>query len=32
MAQGLPEEFIQVANEKLARINAAYDQISRSRA
>ncbi|WP_417517021.1 TerB family tellurite resistance protein [Minwuia sp.] len=31
MAQGMPEEFIAVANEKLAKINAAYDQISRSR-
>ncbi|WP_416899728.1 MAG: TerB family tellurite resistance protein [Minwuia sp.] len=31
MAQGMPEEFIAVANEKLAKINAAYDQISRIR-
>jgi len=31
MAQGMPEEFIEVANEKLAAINAAYDQISDSK-
>lgn len=31
MAQGLPEEFAQVANEKLAKINAAYDQVTRER-
>jgi DnaJ like chaperone protein len=31
MAQGLPEEFIQLANEKLAAINAAYDQVRRAR-
>jgi DnaJ like chaperone protein len=31
IAQGMPEEFVQVANEKLARINAAYDQICRAR-
>ncbi|MCZ6605750.1 MAG: TerB family tellurite resistance protein [Alphaproteobacteria bacterium] len=27
IAQGLPEEFVSVANEKLAAINAAYDKI-----
>ena len=31
MAQGLPEEAIQVANQKLARINAAYDEIAKER-
>lgn len=31
MAHGMPEEFIQVANEKLAKINAAYDQITKAR-
>lgn len=31
MAQGLPEEFIAVANEKLASINAAYDKIRDAR-
>lgn len=30
-AQGLPEEFIELANEKLAAINAAYDRIKRER-
>ena len=30
-AQGLPEEFVAVANEKLAKINAAYDRISKER-
>ncbi|MBO6782175.1 MAG: TerB family tellurite resistance protein [Alphaproteobacteria bacterium] len=28
IAQGMPEEFIEVANDKLAAINAAYDRIS----
>ena len=27
IAQGMPEEFIEVANDKLAAINAAYDKI-----
>jgi DnaJ like chaperone protein len=31
IAQGLPQEFIDVANEKMASINAAYDQISKER-
>lgn len=31
MAQGLPQEFIDVATEKLAAINAAYDRIMRER-
>ncbi|MFC4350035.1 TerB family tellurite resistance protein [Fodinicurvata halophila] len=31
VAQGMPEEFINVANDKLARINEAYDKISRQR-
>lgn len=30
-AQGVPEEFIEVANEKLARINEAYDRIRAQR-
>lgn len=32
MAHGVPEEFIEVANRKLAALNAAYDQIARERA
>lgn len=31
MAKGMPEEFIELANEKLARINDAYDRIKRER-
>ncbi len=31
IAQGLPEEFVEVANRKLAAINAAYDKIKRER-
>jgi DnaJ like chaperone protein len=31
MAQGLPHEFIELANEKLATINAAYDKIAKER-
>lgn len=31
MAQGLPEEFIEVANRKMAEINAAYDRIKKER-
>lgn len=32
MARGVPKEFIDVANRKLAALNAAYDQIARERA
>ncbi len=31
IAQGLPEEFVEVANRKLAAINAAFDKIKRER-
>lgn len=31
MAQGLPEEFVAMANQKLATINAAYDKIAKER-
>lgn len=31
IAQGMPQEFIEVANEKMAAINTAYDQIQKSR-
>lgn len=31
MAQGLPHEFVELANEKLATINAAYDKIAKER-
>lgn len=31
MAQGLPQEFIDLANEKMATINAAYDAIKKER-
>jgi DnaJ like chaperone protein len=31
MAQGVPEEFIEVANRKLAAINAAFDMIQKER-
>ncbi len=31
MAQGVPEEFIEVANKKLAAINAAYETVQRER-
>ncbi len=31
IAQGMPEEFVAVANEKLAVINAAYDRIKQER-
>lgn len=31
MAKGMPEEFIELANEKLAAINDAYDRIKRER-
>lgn len=32
MAQGVPAEFIEVANARMAAINAAYDEIQRARA
>lgn len=31
IAQGLPQEFVAVANQKLASVNAAYDRIARER-
>jgi DnaJ like chaperone protein len=31
MAQGMPAEFVQLANDKLATINQAYDQVCRER-
>lgn len=31
IAKGLPEEFIDIANQKLAAINAAYDRIAKER-
>ena len=31
IAQGLPEEFVEVANRKMARINAAWDRIKAAR-
>lgn len=31
MAQGVPQEFIDLANEKMAAINAAYDRIEKER-
>tara|TARA_B100000513_G_scaffold96132_2_gene40755 strand:+ start:97 stop:855 length:759 start_codon:yes stop_codon:yes gene_type:complete len=31
MADGMPQEFIDLANEKMASINAAYDQIKKER-
>jgi DnaJ like chaperone protein len=31
VAQGMPEDFIEVATEKVATINAAYDQICKQR-
>ena len=31
IAQGMPEEFIEVANDKLAAINAAYDKVAAQR-
>ncbi len=31
MAQGLPQEFVDLANEKMAAINAAYDRIGKER-
>jgi len=32
MARGVPKEFIDVANRKLAALNAAYDEIAKERA
>ena len=32
MARGVPEEFIKLANDKLATINTAYDRVRRERA
>lgn len=32
VAEGLPQEFVDLANEKLAKINAAYDAIKKMRA
>ena len=31
IAQGMPEDFIDVATEKVAAINAAYDEITKQR-
>ncbi|WP_373088855.1 TerB family tellurite resistance protein [Sneathiella sp.] len=31
IAEGLPQEFVDVANDKLAKINAAYDQVAKIR-
>jgi len=31
MAKGVPEDFIKIANEKMAEINNAYDQVSKER-
>jgi DnaJ like chaperone protein len=31
MARGVPEEFIRLATDKLAAINAAYDKVGRER-
>jgi DnaJ like chaperone protein len=31
MAQGLPAEFVELANEKVATLNAAYDRIAKER-
>ena len=31
IAKGMPQEFIDIANEKMANINAAYDQMSKDR-
>ncbi len=30
-AQGLPDEFVELANEKLATINGAYDRVCKER-
>ena len=31
IAQGMPQEFIDLANDKLAKINAAYDRVAQVR-
>ncbi|MEE8445925.1 MAG: DnaJ domain-containing protein, partial [Alphaproteobacteria bacterium] len=31
VAQGLPQEFLDLANEKMATINAAYDRVEKER-
>lgn len=31
IAEGMPQEFVELANEKMAAINAAYDRVSRER-
>ena len=31
IAQGLPQEFVDLANARLAAINEAYDEVSRRR-
>jgi DnaJ like chaperone protein len=31
IAKGVPEDFIKIANEKMAEINNAYDQIRKER-
>ena len=31
IAEGLPQEFVELANEKIAKINAAYDEVSSKR-
>ncbi|MEM7750651.1 MAG: DnaJ domain-containing protein, partial [Pseudomonadota bacterium] len=31
MARGVPEEFVEMANRKLASINAAFEEIARER-
>ena len=31
VAEGMPEEFIQIANKKLAAINVAYDTVAAER-
>jgi len=31
MAKGVPEDFIKIANEKMSKINNAYDQICKER-
>jgi DnaJ like chaperone protein len=31
MAEGLPVEFVAMANDKLATINAAYDKVAKER-
>ena len=32
IAQGMPQDFIDLSNEKMARINGAYEKIERERA